>query len=47
MGIVEGEEVQAKGISNILKKNYTRKFPKSQDRDTHASRGSHQYTKQT
>jgi hypothetical protein len=31
MGIEGGEEVQAKGISNIFNKNNNRKFPKSRE----------------
>jgi hypothetical protein len=47
MGIEEGEEVQAKGISNIFNKNNNRKFPKSRKDYAHTGTGSLQDTKQT
>jgi hypothetical protein len=46
MGIEEGEEVQAKGMHNILNKIIT-KFPKSRENYAHTGTGSLQDTKQT
>jgi hypothetical protein len=46
MGI-EGEEVQAKRIHNILKKNDNRKIPKSQESFAHTGTRSFQDVKQT
>jgi hypothetical protein len=47
MSIEKGEEVQAKEIHNIFKKNSNRKFPKSRESYAHSGTGSLQDTKQT
>jgi hypothetical protein len=47
MGIEEGEEVQAKGMHNIVKKNKNRKFPKSRGNYTHSGTGGFKNTEQT
>jgi hypothetical protein len=36
MGIEEGEDVQAKGICNIIQQNNNRKFPKSRENYAHS-----------
>jgi hypothetical protein len=47
MGIEEGEEVQAKGISSVFNKIVTEKFSKSRENYAHSGTGSLQDTKQT
>jgi hypothetical protein len=47
MGIKEGEEVQGKGICNIINKIITEKFPKPRESYAHSGTGSLQDTKQT
>jgi hypothetical protein len=44
MGIEEGEEVQAKGISNILNKIITEDFPNLEENYTHSGTRSLQDT---
>jgi hypothetical protein len=46
MGIEEGEEVQAKGMHNILNKIITENFP-NKENYAHSGTGSLQNTKQT